>query len=243
MGFLKCPRSSWASKLDAHPLVFFVEISYIYSSSASVVWQSLLLMLTSIDGHSHSPLIILVNVRLSPFLSSPHNPQSIFYSTHSAISMAHAHVLRESWKSLRLFKYETIAWLVIGGIDAGNIFVWRRWSMAKLYDFVGMNFHLPCYFEKTWLLWLVCLKYYYFLCQYELLFCIHLDLNIHATIKKITLWIMLGSIPHQKISFYHLPTRGWAGIKLGDAWYVSNVSIIFYCSMLLYYLFWVFSVL
>ena len=63
----------------------------------------------------------------------------------------------------------------------------------------------------------------------------HLDLNIHATIKKITLRIMLGSIPHQKFSFYHLPTRGRAGIKLGDAWYVSNVSIIFDCSMLLYY--------
>ena len=51
---------------------------------------------------------------------------------------------------------------------------------------------------------------------------------------------MLGSIPHQKFCFYHLPTRGRAGIKLGDAWYVSNVSIIFYCSMLLYYLFWMF---
>ena len=49
---------------------------------------------------------------------------------------------------------------------------------------------------------------------------------------------MLGSIPHQKFCFYHLPTRGWAGIKLGDAWYVSNVSIIFDCSMLLYLLFW-----
>ena len=66
----------------------------------------------------------------------------------------------------------------------------------------------------------------------------HLDLNIHATIKKIKLWIMIGSIPHQKFSFYHLPTRGRAGIKLGDAWYVSNVSIIFDCSMLLYLLFW-----
>ena len=73
----------------------FVELSFIYSSSASVALQSLLLMLTSIDGHIHSPLIILVNVRLSPFLSSPHNPIIIFYSTHSAISTAHAHVLRE----------------------------------------------------------------------------------------------------------------------------------------------------
>ena len=51
---------------------------------------------------------------------------------------------------------------------------------------------------------------------------------------------MPSSIPHQKFCFYHLPTRGRAGIKLGDAWYVSNVSIIFYCSMLLYYLFWMF---
>ena len=35
--------------------------------------------------------------------------------------------------------------------------------------------------------------------------------------EKIT-WInMLGSIPHQKLCFYHLPTRGRAGIKLGDA--------------------------
>ena len=49
---------------------------------------------------------------------------------------------------------------------------------------------------------------------------------------------MPSSIPHQKICFYHLPTRGRAGIKLGDAWYVSNVSIIFDCSMLYYLLLW-----
>ena len=49
---------------------------------------------------------------------------------------------------------------------------------------------------------------------------------------------MLGSIPHKKFYFYHLPTRGRAGIKLGDAWYDSNVSIIFDCSMLYYLLFW-----
>ena len=49
---------------------------------------------------------------------------------------------------------------------------------------------------------------------------------------------MLGSIPHKKLSFYHLPTRGRPGIKLGDAWYVSSVSIIFDCSMLYYLLFW-----
>ena len=64
------------------------------------------------------------------------------------------------------------------------------------------------------------------------------NLNIHTTIKKIYIEIMPSSTPHQKFFFYHLPTRGRAGIKLGDAWYVSNVSIIFDCSMLYYLLFW-----
>ena len=64
------------------------------------------------------------------------------------------------------------------------------------------------------------------------------NLNIHTTIKKICIEIMPSSTPHQKFCFYHLPTRGRAGIKLGDAWYVSNVSIIFDCSMLYYLLFW-----
>ena len=64
------------------------------------------------------------------------------------------------------------------------------------------------------------------------------DLNIHTTIKKNYIKIMPSSTPHQKLCFCHLPTRGRAGIKLGDAWYVSNVSIIFDCSMLYYLLFW-----
>ena len=67
-----------------------------------------------------------------------------------------------------------------------------------------------------------------------------MDLSILATIEKITLINMLGSIPHKKFCFYHLLTRGRVGIKLWDAWYVSNVSIIFDCSMLLYYHSWMF---
>ena len=43
-----------------------------------------------------------------------------------------------------------------------------------------------------------------------------------------------------KFFLYHLPTRGRVGIKLWDAWYVSNVSIIYEVFMLLYYLFWMF---
>jgi hypothetical protein len=33
--------------------------------------------------------------------------------------------------------------------------------------------------------------------------------------------------PPKLLFCYHLPTRGRAGVNLGDAWYVSNVSIIF----------------
>ena len=67
-----------ASWMHTH-LVSFVELSYIYSSSASVAWQSLLLALTSIGGHLHSPLISRVNVRLSPFclLTQPPSSYSI----------------------------------------------------------------------------------------------------------------------------------------------------------------------
>ena len=72
MGFVKMPQVFVSKQVGCTPTSFL--LLSIHSSSASVAWQSLLLMLTSIDGHLHSPLIILVNVRLSPFLSSPHNP-------------------------------------------------------------------------------------------------------------------------------------------------------------------------
>ena len=75
MGFLKSALGLRAHESWMHThLVSIVELSYIYSSSASVAWQSILLALTSFDGHLHSSLISRVNVRLSPFLSSPHNP-------------------------------------------------------------------------------------------------------------------------------------------------------------------------
>ena len=35
--------------------------------------------------------------------------------------------------------------------------------------------------------------------------------------KKKYVMNILGIIQHQKFCFYHLPTRGRAGIKLGDA--------------------------
>ena len=78
MGFLKSALGlrEQASWMHTH-LVSLVELSYIYSSSASVAWQSLLLMLKAIDWHLHSPLVILVNVRLSLFfVFSTQSPSS-----------------------------------------------------------------------------------------------------------------------------------------------------------------------
>ena len=40
--------------------------------------------------------------------------------------------------------------------------------------------------------------------------------NVHA-IKKRIWYDMIDNTPHQKFCFYHLPTGGRAGVKLGDA--------------------------
>ena len=66
-----------------------------------------------------------------------------------------------------------------------------------------------------------------FLCQYELLSWTFRIWIFIPWLRRFTLKLCQSITPHQKFSFYHLPTRGRAGIKLGDAWYVSNISIIF----------------
>ena len=109
-----------ASWMHTH-LVSFVELSYIYSSSASIAWQSLLLALTSIGGHLPSPLISLVDVRLSPFCLLHITPYQ--YSIPPIVQ--HPWLTLMYWvkveKSLRLLKYETIAWLVIRVVHDLNI--------------------------------------------------------------------------------------------------------------------------
>ena len=69
------PQVFVSKKVACTPTQFLLLSFHIFIAlSASVAWQSLLLALTSIDRHLHSSLISLVDVRLSPFLSSPHNP-------------------------------------------------------------------------------------------------------------------------------------------------------------------------
>ena len=77
-----------------------------------------------------------------------------------------------------------------------------------------------------------------FLCQYELLSWIFRIWIFISQVRRITLKLCQLAFHIKNYFLYHLPTRGQAGIKLGDSWYVSNISIIFDCSMLLYLLFW-----
>ena len=121
-------------------LVSSLSFHTLIALSASVAWQSLLLALTSIDGHLHSPLISCVGVRLSPFCLLHITSTIIFYSTYSAISMAHAHVLRESWKGLRTSKVWNNCLACHRGCAWFEYFVWWGWSIARLYDCVGITF-------------------------------------------------------------------------------------------------------
>ena len=94
IGFLKMPQVFVSKQVGCTPTQFLLLIFHTLIALVHPLHGNpYSLTLISINGHLHSPLIRLVDVRLSsPFLSSPQPP---FYSTYSAMSMAHAHVLRE----------------------------------------------------------------------------------------------------------------------------------------------------
>ena len=123
------------------------------------------LTLISIDGHLHGSLICLVDVRpSSSFLSSPQPP---FYSTYSAMSMAHAHVLCESWKGLRILKYETIAWLK-PGLCMIWIFCVTKMEHSQTIWFCRDELSLAMLFWEDMITLLVCLKYFFY--DYQAIF-------------------------------------------------------------------------
>ena len=79
MGFLKCPRFSCASKLDAHPLTFLLTFHTLIALVHPLHVNPYSLTLISIDGHLPSPLIRLVDVRLSPSFCLLHNHHILFH--------------------------------------------------------------------------------------------------------------------------------------------------------------------
>jgi hypothetical protein len=67
-----------------------------------------------------------------------------------------------------------------------------------------------------------------FYCQ-DYVSCTHVLSSLISTLNALPHWSRLWwcMSPPKLFFCYHLPTHGRAGVKLGDAWYISNVSIIF----------------
>jgi hypothetical protein len=93
----------------------------------------------------------------------------------------------------------------------------NNWLSMHYYSwsFVCVTFHVI-----TWLLSSI-FKIISFMPMFRVLWSQHSMLYI---VRSRLCWCMS---PQKLLFCYHLPTRGRAGVKLGDAWYVSNVSIIF----------------
>ena len=104
----KCPRSSWATKLDAHPLSFFLSFHTLVALVHPLHGNPYSLTLISIDGHLHSLLIRLVDVGLS----SP--PFCLLHNHHSIPP-----IVLYTWLTLMYrMKIEK---------------VWKYWSMKQLF--------------------------------------------------------------------------------------------------------------
>jgi hypothetical protein len=106
---------------------------------------------------------------------------------------------------------------------------WKPFAMFSIWlkhtrDFDCFIFHdLSFVFLFHVITWLLSFFYWDYVFHDHVLSSLILALN--ALHRWSRLW---WCMPPQKLFFcYHLPTRGWARVKLGDAWDVSNVSIIF----------------
>jgi hypothetical protein len=102
-------------------------------------------------------------------------------------------------------------------------FIWFEHMLFHYsWSFICVSFH-----AITWLLSFYCQDY---------VSCAHVLSSLIPALNALLHWSRLWwCMSPQKLFFcYHLPTRGRAGVKLGDAWYVSNVSIIFDAPCLFY---------
>jgi hypothetical protein len=122
---------------------------------------------------------------------------------------------RTSWKPFAMFFHIiwTHVWL--------SLFHYS-WS------FVCVSFHVITFLLSSY-------------CQ-DYVFYAHVLCSLIPALNALHRWSRLWwCMSPQKLFFcYHLPTRGRVGVKLGDAWYVSNISIIFYAPCLfIHHLLWV----
>jgi hypothetical protein len=110
---------------------------------------------------------------------------------------------------------------------------WRtNWKPLYYVFLYGWNTHLTfnaslliifclCYFSC----YNMVAKFYY----QDYVFYAHVLSTLISALNALHRWSRLRwcMSPQKLLSCYHLPIRGRAVVKLGDAWYVSHVSIIF----------------
>ena len=96
-------------------------------------------------------------------------------------------------------KYETIAWLVIGVVHDEIVCVMKIEHSQTIW-FCRDNFLWPCYFEKTWSLYWYAWSIIVLMSNDRLLLWITRVLIFMPWLDYM-IKIMLGSIPHQKLSF------------------------------------------
>jgi hypothetical protein len=143
--------------------------------------------------------MIMVSFVLKLFVSS--RPFKLFY-----LKVSYAFIFCSSMKD----KLKTICYVFPYDLNKRLTFIVSLFMIFRLRFFSCYNM------VAKFLLSILCL-----LCPCFKFF----DPSTQCLLKWSRLWWCMSP---QKLFFcYHLPTRGWEGVKLGDAWYVSNVSIIF----------------
>ena len=149
MGFLKCPRSSWASKLDAHPLVFLKSFHILLALVHHLYGNPYSFTLISIDEHLQSSLIFLVNVTIFSLFALQPPPHSIpLIVLKPWLTLMYCVRVEKVWESKGV---KTITW-PIPGLCMIYISCVRMMQHSHTIWFCRDNFLWPCYFEKTWLL-------------------------------------------------------------------------------------------
>ena len=92
----KLPKVFVSKQVGCTPTSFPFELSHTYSSSASLVWQSLLIHIDIYQWASSQP--IDTPSQCDHLLLFCLTTTTTLYSTYSAIYTAHAHVLRDSYQ-------------------------------------------------------------------------------------------------------------------------------------------------
>ena len=126
---------------------------------------------------------------------------TIFYSTYSAMSMAHAHVLREKLK--RFENIKSMKQLL--GLSSGLCMIWIfcviKMEHSQTIWFCRDEHSLAILFWEDIIAWLVCLKYYYFYVNIKILSWVFQIWIFMPQLRRITLKLCQSITPHQKFFF------------------------------------------